>query len=111
MKKYLFGIVALVFAIGLSSFTGETSKKANPKNLNVKYFRIINHDYLQGQAVLKADAEYISDTDPGSSGSGCTGSDLQCISTFDASTQVDSNNELIGTSQTPVASPYKKANP
>jgi hypothetical protein len=107
MRNYFLGIVALTLALGVSSFTREQTKDSNSKNLGVKYFRIINHDYIEGDAVLKADAEYLSDTDPGNSG--CSGSAKQCISTFDASTQVDSNNELIGTSQTPVAYPYKKS--
>ena len=101
------GILAIVLAIGFSAFTSTGSKSHDTKKFNVKYFRIINHDYLEGQAVLKADAEYLSDTDPGSSG--CSGSNKQCISTFDASTQVDSNNELMGTSQVPTSYPYKKS--
>ena len=107
MRNYFLGIIALILAIGISSFTGRHSKNSDAKKLSVKYFRIINHDYLEGDAVLKADAEYLSDSDPGNSG--CSGSAKQCISTFDASTQVDANNELIGTSQTPAGYPYKKS--
>lgn len=94
MKKYLMGIVAIVFAIGISAFTRPEAKASPEPGLTSYYwFRVATGD---GDLTLLANSNVsaymgFSATPPTS---GCNGSGFNCIVGFNAD-DVDIPNEQL----------------
>jgi len=77
MKRYLPGLLAIVVAIGLSSFT----IAKHSKNTTTYYWFDITAEYAPAAAVASADAVFITtSTTPPSNG--CAGGSDQCVSGF-----------------------------
>ena len=106
MKTKLFGIMAIIIAIGASAFTSPKHVK-NSKRDGLEWFAIANN-HLPGAAVPSADATFLNEGDAPIGGPDCEGSTDQCVSGFN-STQVDqSTNKLIGNTQTAANTDMRK---
>jgi hypothetical protein len=100
MKTKIFGILAIVIALGASAFTAP--KKVHSQT-EYKWFLITDGVPLNN-AVPQADASYIDESTTAPSESGCSGTGNQCVSGFLPS-QVNSDNQLINNDQTPAEQP------
>ncbi|MDB5114933.1 MAG: hypothetical protein JWQ79_425 [Mucilaginibacter sp.] len=103
MKKNIFGILAIIIALGASAFTAKSTTAVH-RDTDLKWFLISPTVDLSPTApVPSGDATYINDADgPTAPDEGCSGTANQCVSGFNDS-QVDaSTNMLKGTQQSPV---------
>lgn len=94
MKKYLTGIIAILFAVGISAFTKPEAKKPVKEGLTSYYwFRVATGDGDLSMLSNSNVSAYMgfSATSPTS---GCSGSGFNCIVGFDAD-DVDIPNEQL----------------
>ncbi|MBL4677278.1 MAG: hypothetical protein JKY70_13895 [Mucilaginibacter sp.] len=96
MKKQFLGFAAIAIALAASAFTAPA--KHNAKLISYKWFQI-TANRTPSQSVPQSGATYLGEGETPPTGSGCSGTNLQCVSGFNAS-QVNSSNQLNGT-QTP----------
>ncbi|HEU5053453.1 MAG TPA: hypothetical protein VFT78_10080 [Hanamia sp.] len=96
MKKYFFGSIATIFALGLSAFT---HIKEKPQLTDLYWFQISNQ-YIPGQAIAQSDAKFLVQSVNPPIGTACSGTTYDCVAGFDAS-QVNSSNQLINDGQIP----------
>lgn len=106
MKHYLFGILAIVFAVSLSAFNNKRSKA----KFTDPYWFKISGQHRPVDAVPQTDAVFIQQSATAPTDLSCTtSSTYDCIAGFDQS-QVNTSNNTLNGSQLPNNVPYTKAN-
>ena len=89
MKKYFFGIIAVLLAVCFSAFN---SIKQKPKLTDPYWFQISNQ-YTPAQMVNQADATFLQQSATPPLGTGCSSGKYDCVAGFTA-TQVNSSNPV-----------------
>ncbi|MGY3211913.1 hypothetical protein [Mucilaginibacter sp. HD30] len=95
MRKNILGFAAVLIALAASAFTAPV-KPAGAKLISYKWFQI-TANRTPSQSVPQSGATYLGESETPPIGEGCGGTDLQCVSGFEAATQVNSSNQLNGT--------------
>lgn len=106
MKKYFFGLFAVVFAVSLSAFN---NIKPKAKFTDPYWFKI-SGQHRPTDAVPQTDAVFIQQSATAPTDLSCTtSSTYDCIAGFDQS-QVNTSTNTLNGSQLPGSVPYTKAN-
>jgi hypothetical protein len=97
MKKYLLGILAVVFAVSLSAFN---NMKPKAKFTDPYWFKI-SKQHVPGSSVPSSDAVFIQQSaTPPTDPVNCPGTTYDCIAGFTQS-QVNTSNNTLNGSQVP----------
>lgn len=99
MKKLLIGSVLSLFVLtGLVTmsfaFINKSEGKVENKQEDLHWFQV-NAEREPDQPLTQADVTYIGQSPTPPSGTGCGGSEYQCVSGF-TDNQVNSSNQIIG---------------
>jgi hypothetical protein len=105
MKKYFLGILAVVFALGLSAFNNIRPKA----KLTDLYWFKISGQHLPGTTVPSSDAMFLQQSASAPSDPDCQASTYDCIAGFEQNKVNTSTNTLKG-SQIPDNVAARKAN-
>lgn len=94
MKKYFFGLMALVFALGASAFTQASVEKTKPADALTEYAYFYLTTNNAGDENNASKWDYITSQDPGDIG--CEGGDVLCTIYAPIANPMDTHPDFTG---------------